>query len=71
MLTLEEKKRIRQMLPYGAGKEIAKIAGVHCVSVSRWFNGSANSCLIEDVALSLMAKYKTELEAKKKLAGLE
>ena len=65
MLTDEEKKKIKSILPHGSRKKIAILAGVSIQAVGKYFNRGGNSDIIEDVVLDYYRTYKENKEAKK------
>ena len=65
-----DRRKIRQLLPYGSGITIAKRVGVTEVAVTSWFSGKTNSHRIESAALKLLSKLSRERELRMKKAGL-
>lgn len=67
MLTKDEKKKLKSMLPHGAQKKIAMMAGVSVQSVNGFFAGRAiSSERIEIAALDFMNDYQENMEKKKR-----
>ena len=67
MLTKEDKKLIRNRLPYGYGAKIAAKANVSAVSVCNWFAGKLNSEKIEDAVFDTLSELKTKQEKRIRL----
>ena len=64
-MTLKEKRKLRDMLPYGSLKGIAKAAGVSTVTVSNWFSGKTKSNAdVENAVLIAVKKHREQIEAK-------
>lgn len=66
-----ERNKLKSLLPNGAQKEIAKLAGVGQAAVSNFLNGRSNTHKIEVIALQIAAKYQKEkTEANKGLEAI-
>jgi len=70
MLSLEDRKKIREQLPHGAFTEIAKKSHFSQCTISFWFSGKSNSSKAENIILDYYIKYKNERDEKLKAAGL-
>ena len=68
MLTNDEKKKLKSMLPHGSHKIIAGMAGVSTQAVATYFNRGSKSERVEDAALDFYRNYKKDKE--KKLSGI-
>ena len=70
MLTIYERKQIKDMLFHGSSKLIAKKAGVSRIAVANWLAGKFNSEKIENAAIDLCIEERERTEEKLKAAGL-
>lgn len=53
-----DRDKLKQMLPHGALKKVAKRAGVSSSSVSNFFNGRNGSYRIEMAAMEVAKEYE-------------
>ncbi|WP_147332497.1 hypothetical protein [Bacteroides uniformis] len=62
-LTLEERKSIKSMLPYGSQAEIAQKLGVSRISVYQYLAGYRNSNRIEKAVVDRFEEEKNKQKA--------
>lgn len=69
-LSIEDRKFIREKLPYGAQKEIARNIGVSKTTVYQYLSGLRNSERIEKAVVSKFEEVqKTNEELRKRIYG--
>lgn len=55
-----DRHKLREMLPHGSLKEVAKEANVSCSAVTNYFRGRNNSYKIEIVAMTVAKRYEVK-----------
>ena len=66
-LSIEDRKFIRENLPYGAQKEIASKLGISPLSVNQYLSGIRNSSKIENAVIGKYEEVKKRREEIKKI----
>lgn len=70
MITLDERRRLKKMLPSGSGDVISKRLGISRKAVSNWFTGKSNSFRVEKAAFDLMIKINEDRQHRREASGL-